>query len=81
MKPVTAEGVFLISRTRAPRNFAGKECNPNFFVTSYQNDQNDEVLGKYATDFGKTNFPDRPELPGGQGCDGRVQAHLRRRIC
>ena len=36
----------------ARRAFAGKDCNPNFFVTSYQNDQVHEVLGEYAQDSG-----------------------------
>jgi len=52
MKPVTDSGTFLISPNAGTSNFAGKECNPNFFVTSYQNDQNHEVLGKYAQDKG-----------------------------
>ena len=52
MKPVTDAGVILISPNAGTSNFAGKECNPNFFVTSYQNDQNHEVLGKYAEDRG-----------------------------
>ena len=34
--------------------FAGKGCNPNFFVTSYQNDQVHEVLGKVAQDRGSS---------------------------
>ena len=50
MKPVTDAGVILISPNAGTSNFAGKECNPNFFVTSYQNDQNHEVMGKYAQD-------------------------------
>jgi branched-chain amino acid transport system substrate-binding protein len=52
MKPATDGGGFLISPNAGTSNFAGKECNPNFFVTSYQNDQNHEVLGKYAQDKG-----------------------------
>ena len=52
MKPVTDGGAFLISPNAGTSNFAGKECNPNLFVTSYQNDQNHEVLGKYAQDTG-----------------------------
>src|SRR6266567_4715855 len=52
MKPVTDSGTFLISPNAGTSNFAGKECNANFFVTSYQNDQNHEVLGKYAQDKG-----------------------------
>ncbi|MGE3150353.1 MAG: ABC transporter substrate-binding protein [Pseudorhodoplanes sp.] len=52
MKPATESGGFLISPNAGTSNFAGKECNANFFVTSYQNDQNHEVLGKYAQDKG-----------------------------
>ena len=32
-KPVTDAGVILISPNAGTSNFAGKECNPNFFVT------------------------------------------------
>jgi branched-chain amino acid transport system substrate-binding protein len=67
MRPVTAEGVILISPNAGTSNFAGKECNPNFFVTSYQNDQNDEVLGKYATDTGiKKTFLIAPNYQAGK---------------
>ena len=52
MKPITDAGTVLISPNAGTSNFAGKECNANFFVTSYQNDQNHEVLGKYAQDKG-----------------------------
>jgi branched-chain amino acid transport system substrate-binding protein len=52
MKPVTDAGVILISPNAGSSSFAGKDCNPNFFVTSYQNDQIHEVLGKYAQDSG-----------------------------
>jgi branched-chain amino acid transport system substrate-binding protein len=52
MKPVTEGGAILISPNAGTSNFAGKDCNANFFVTSYQNDQNHEVLGKYAQDKG-----------------------------
>ena len=47
-KPVTDSRAFLISPNAGTSNFAGKQCHPNLFVTSYQNDQNHEVLGKYA---------------------------------
>jgi len=52
MKPVTDSGTILISPNAGTSNFAGRECNANFFVTSYQNDQNHEVLGRYAQDKG-----------------------------
>lgn len=51
-KPVTDAGAFLISPNAGTSNFAGEECNKNIFVTSYQNDQVHEVLGKYAEDQG-----------------------------
>jgi branched-chain amino acid transport system substrate-binding protein len=52
MKPVTEGGAILISPNAGTSNFAGKECNANFFVTSYQNDQVFGVSGKYAQDTG-----------------------------
>src|SRR5215471_12434100 len=52
MKPVTDGGAILISPNAGTSNFAGRECNPNFFVTSYQNDQVFAVAGKYAQDSG-----------------------------
>jgi branched-chain amino acid transport system substrate-binding protein len=51
-KPVTEANVILISPNAGTSTFAGKECNPNFFVTSYQNDQVHEVLGQYAQESG-----------------------------
>ncbi len=67
MKPVTDGGAILISPNAGTSNFAGKDCNPNFFVTSYQNDQNHEVLGKYAQDQGmKKAFIMAPNYPAGK---------------
>ena len=67
MKPVTEGGAFLISPNAGTSNFAGKDCNANFFVTSYQNDQNHEVMGKYAQDAGmKKVFIMAPNYPAGK---------------
>ncbi|HWK96431.1 MAG TPA: ABC transporter substrate-binding protein [Pseudolabrys sp.] len=67
MKPVTESGTILISPNAGTSNFAGKDCNPNFFVTSYQNDQNHEVMGKYAQDAGiKKPFIMAPNYPAGK---------------
>ena len=52
MKPATEGGAILISPNAGTSNFAGKDCNPNFFVTSYQNDQVFAVSGKHAQDSG-----------------------------
>lgn len=54
-KPVTESGAILISSNAGTSNFAGKDCHPNFFVTSYQNDQNHEVMGAYAEKQGYQN--------------------------
>jgi branched-chain amino acid transport system substrate-binding protein len=67
LKPVTDGGVILISPNAGTSNFAGKECNPNLFVTSYQNDQVHEVLGKYAQDKGiKSAFIMAPNYQAGK---------------
>jgi branched-chain amino acid transport system substrate-binding protein len=67
MKPATEGGAFLISPNAGTSNFAGKDCNPNLFVVSYQNDQNHEVLGKYAQDSGiKKAFIMAPNYQAGK---------------
>jgi branched-chain amino acid transport system substrate-binding protein len=66
-KPVTESNAFLISPNAGTSSFAGKQCNPNFFVTSYQNDQIHEVLGKYAEDQGyKSTFLMAPNYQAGK---------------
>src|SRR5215467_3076660 len=51
-KPVTESKTFLISPNAGPSSYAGKDCSPFFFVTSYQNDQVHQILGKVAQDRG-----------------------------
>lgn len=51
-KPVIESGVVLISPNAGPAPLAGKGCNPHYFNTAWQNDNNHEVLGQYATDEG-----------------------------
>ena len=51
-KPLEAAGTIMISSNAGPAQLAGKGCNANFFFTSFQNDDQAEVLGKYATDQG-----------------------------
>jgi branched-chain amino acid transport system substrate-binding protein len=66
-KPVTESNTFLISPNAGTSNFAGKQCNPNLFVTSYQNDQVHEVLGKYAQEKGyKSAFLLAPNYQAGK---------------
>jgi len=51
-KPVIDTKTFLVSPNAGPSSYAGKECSPFFYVTSYQNDQVHEILGKVAQDRG-----------------------------
>jgi branched-chain amino acid transport system substrate-binding protein len=67
MKPATESGTILVSPNAGTSNFAGKDCNPNFFVTSYQNDQIHEVLGRHAQDAGmKKAFIMAPNYQAGK---------------
>lgn len=55
LQPVTQGGAILVSTNAGTSTLAGGECNPDLFVTSYQNDQIHEVSGKYAQDQGYGN--------------------------
>ena len=77
-KPVTESNAILISPNAGTSNFAGKQCNPNFFVTSYQNDQNHEVLGKYAQDKGyKRVFLMAPNYQAGKDSLAGFKRHFK----
>lgn len=54
-KPIVESETFLISPNAGPSTFAGRNCNPYFFVTSYQNNQNAEVSGMIANEEGYEN--------------------------
>lgn len=54
-KPIVQSQTFLISPNAGPSTFAGANCNPYFFVTSYQNNQNAEVSGMVANAEGFEN--------------------------
>lgn len=51
-KKVTEKQVFLIGSNAGPSPIAGAQCSPYYFSTSWQNDQQAEVVGKYAADKG-----------------------------
>jgi branched-chain amino acid transport system substrate-binding protein len=51
-KPITEAGVFLIGSNGGPAPIAGAQCSPFQFITSWQNDNQAEVVGKYAMDKG-----------------------------
>jgi branched-chain amino acid transport system substrate-binding protein len=67
VKPATEGGAILISPNAGTSNYAGKDCNPNLFVTSYQNDQMHQISGKYVQDSGKkTAFIMAPNYQAGK---------------
>lgn len=77
-KPVVESNAILISPNAGTSNFAGKQCNANFFVTSYQNDQNHEVLGKYAQDKGyKKVFLMAPNYQAGKDSLAGFKRHFK----
>jgi branched-chain amino acid transport system substrate-binding protein len=51
-KPAFDSKTVIISPNAGPSPLAGKSCSPWFFSTAWQNDQNHEVMGKYAQDAG-----------------------------
>jgi branched-chain amino acid transport system substrate-binding protein len=80
-KPVTESSAFLISPNAGPSNFAGKQCSKNLFVVSYQNDQNHEVLGKYAQDKGfKKLFLLAPNYQAGKDALAGVKRYFKGEI-
>lgn len=50
--PVTSGGAILVSPNAGPSNFAGKDCNPDIFVASYQNDQMPKALAEHMNQQG-----------------------------
>jgi branched-chain amino acid transport system substrate-binding protein len=49
-KKVVEKQVFLIGSNAGPSPIAGAQCSPYFYSASWQNDQQAEVVGKYAHD-------------------------------
>lgn len=54
-KPIVQSETFLISPNAGPSTFAGRNCSPYFFATSYQNNQNAEISGMIANEEGFEN--------------------------
>lgn len=54
-KPLADSGSIFVGSNAGPAPLAGAQCNQNFFFTSWQNDNQAEVMGKYAMDKGYKN--------------------------
>jgi len=60
-------GVFLISSNAGPSELAGKDCHPNFFSVSWQNDNVHEAMGQHMTNAGvKKAYLLAPNYPAGK---------------
>ena len=60
-------GAFYVSPNAGPSNFAGKDCNPNYFVASWQNDSLHESAGQLAANLGyKKAFVLAPNYQAGK---------------
>jgi branched-chain amino acid transport system substrate-binding protein len=68
MMPTLARNeVFFVSPNAGPSQLAGKQCNPWFFNTAWQNDNNHEATGAYAQENGFRNvYLLAPNYPAGK---------------
>ncbi|MDE1946991.1 MAG: ABC transporter substrate-binding protein [Burkholderiales bacterium] len=51
-KPITSAGVILVGSNAGPTPMAGADCSPDFFSTSWENDELHEAGGQLASDLG-----------------------------
>ncbi|MBO0345129.1 ABC transporter substrate-binding protein [Roseibium sp. CAU 1637] len=51
-KPIIQSETIFVGANAGPSPIAGKGCSPYFFSAAYQNDQNHEVMGRYAANQG-----------------------------
>ena len=64
---VVRDDILYISPNAGPSLLAGKGCHPNYFNVAYQNDNLDEVVGKYVSDEGYKNvYLLAPNYPAGK---------------
>lgn len=60
-------GAFYVGPNAAPSTFAGKGCDKNYFIVSWQNDSLHEAAGQLATNLGyKTAFVLAPNYQAGK---------------
>ena len=70
---VVKQDVIYVSPNAGPSLLAGKGCHKNYFNVAYQNDNLDEVVGKYVTDAGFKNvYLLAPNYPAGKDHLGLV---------
>ncbi len=64
---VVQQNVIYVSANAGPSLLAGEGCHKNYFNVAYQNDNLDEVVGKYVTEAGFKNvYLLAPNYPAGK---------------
>jgi branched-chain amino acid transport system substrate-binding protein len=59
--------IFVVNSIAGPSSLAGKDCHPNFFSVSWQNDNLHEAMGAYMTKKGiKRAYILAPNYPAGK---------------
>jgi len=75
MNSVTGADKFLISTNAGPSQIAGERCHPNFFSTSWQNDQTPMALGEYLNQEGvKSIYIMAPNYAAGKDMAAGVES-------
>lgn len=66
-KPVLDAGILYVSANAGPSLYAGRQCHPNFFVASFQNDTTSEAMGIHMQQQGLDNvYVLAPNYPAGK---------------
>jgi branched-chain amino acid transport system substrate-binding protein len=81
LKPVLDSGTFLISSNAGPSQIAGELCSPNFFSTSWNNDQTPQAMGEYMNQKGvKTLYMIGPNYAAGKDMLAGVRSTYKGKI-
>lgn len=76
-RPIVEADRILISSNAGPSDLAGEQCHPNYFNTSYQNDQVHEVMGAVAEQRGYTRvFLLTPNYQAGRDAMSGFKRHF-----
>ncbi|MGY6644520.1 MAG: ABC transporter substrate-binding protein [Salinarimonas sp.] len=76
-RPIVEADRILISSNAGPSDLAGEQCHPNYFNTSYQNDQVHEVMGAVAEQRGYTRvFLMAPNYQAGRDSISGFKRHF-----
>ncbi len=81
MKSVTDADKFLISANAGPSQIAGKRCHPNFFSTSWQNDQTPMAMGEHLNQQGvKSIYVMAPNYAAGKDMVAGVESTFKGKV-